>query len=784
MAQPTDNLLTGRWQIPLALVAAIAGSVALYRLIPSAPDVDFDALMADVAVLENSGDTLAAADAVANLLEMDPPLPPAQRAELHDRLADLVFQAERGAAEHSKQNIDRLRDHDRAARDLGWPATPQAALRDAYASLWLGQEEAALRGLRSVLEQELPVDDRRAAMREVADLLDRKPEARQERQHVLNMMLADENLSSGYLWWALRRAVRDRLDEGDTVQAERLLERHADRLSSSNLRGYLDYLRAWVKLYEGRPEEAAPLAHWVDQWLGEAASDHRDLDRFGHLPSLNRWLMGRVNLALQRPQDALEEFDAALDYKPEHDLYVAATVGRGLALGALDRHAAALDAFRSAVERLRAGKGRKRHAIAEFQQALLQLFEQRRALGDFASALEYLGLAAELTPEDDRARQLELYEGLGQAYAEAASRVDDPERQREYHEQAGRNLERAAERVAYDEPHLAALLWAAASEYDQAGRIGGVRRMLKQFVSGRSDDPRMPQALLQLGRAHEAYGELNDARELYERLIDDYPRLEEATRAKVLMAGILLSMGPEKYAEAERILADLLTAGDVAPDAAMFRDALLTLCELLYYQGRYAEAIGRLEDLLKLYPHDPEHFRSRFMLADAYRRSAYALRETAREGGSPAAERESDSRFRAATDLYGELLADLEKIPALDQAQRLYTRLALFYRADCLFELNTPETLQDALTAYRNAAARYDGEPAALTAQVQIANVFLRLGNVTEAARAVERARWLVRTIPRESYTPLYGGSPDEWERFISVVMSSALFRDVFSGAP
>jgi tetratricopeptide (TPR) repeat protein len=212
----------------------------------------------------------------------------------------------------------------------------------------------------------------------------------------------------------------------------------------------------------------------------------------------------------------------------------------------------------------------------------------------------------------------------------------------------------------------------------------------------------------------------------------------------------------------------------------VYRDALLALCELTYHEGRYGDAIGRLQDFLTLYPDDAETSRARFTLADAHRRSAYALRD---DSVNTATAAEGKQRFQQAAELYQALLRDLDAAGESDPVRALYARLALFYQADCLFELNEPETLAAALAAYRSAAARYDGQPAALTAQVQIANVSLRLGQLSDAARALERARWLLRSIPAAAFTACNGGDRATWERFLTVVSSSDLFQAMFASA-
>ncbi|MEW6199611.1 MAG: tetratricopeptide repeat protein [Planctomycetota bacterium] len=782
--KPIGELFRGRWQIPLALLAAVVAALALSRLVPARPPPNFDALLADVDVLQRAGDTVGAADAVANLLELSPAPSPAQRAALHDRLAELIYLTERNQIVHSPVNARQLLEHDRAARDLGLVERPSALIWRAFAYQWLGEEEAALRTFRAALEGGLPAEERRVALRELVDLLERRPEAADERRQTLIHLLSDESVSAGYLWWGLHRAVRDALDEQDAAQARVLVDKYGDRLKTSDLKGYHEYLSALILLHEGRPGEATPLVRWIDEWLQVGTTSHPELDPFGHLPSLNRWLMGRIHLAEDRPQAALSCFDEVLDLHPGRELELAAGIGRGLALAALSRSDAALEAFRAAAEEAHKMGFRRRAALALLQRALLDLCERTRT-ADSDAALAYMALAADVTPDDASPGRLDLLERLAQGYVNAAAGTADPARRQLLHEAAGRRFEQAADLVNFDEPRLAELLWASAEAYDRAGRPADMQRMLERFVVGRSDHPRMPQAMLQLGRAHEAHGDLFAALRWYARVSETYPRLEEASRALVLSAGAFVSLGADYYANAEQTLVALLTNDAISPSAAVYRDALLALCDLLYYRGRYAAAISRLEDFLRLYPDDPEYLRVRFTLANAHRRSAYALRDATPPDVPPArAAAESEDRFRRAAELFAAVLQELDTAGGTDAALGVYARLALFYRGDCLFELNRPDTLQAALAAYRNAAARYDGQPPALAAQVQIANVLLRQGDVTEAARVVERARWLLRGMPAQAFAERRGGSRADWEQFLTVISSTPPFRDAFGGSP
>lgn len=776
------ELLAGRWQIPLALVAAAAVGFALYRARPQPPQVDLQTVLTDLTVLEETSGVTAAANAAANLLELKPPLPPEQRAALHDRVAELLFRAERDQATHRAENARRLLEHDRAAQALGAPTAPEKLLRAALARQWLGENDAASAGLQAALAAGLRAKDRWAARRALVELLVGDPV---QRTAVLEDVLREDDVSAAQQWWALHTAVSDALAGDNPARARELLTAYGDGLKNSDLKGYLDYLWACVALHEGRPEEAAPMMRWVDTWLKRGRRASQELDGLAHLPSLNSWLAGRIALAQSQPADALAAFDEALEFHPGPELRISVHAGRGLALAALERHPEALTAFQVAVDEARRAPARHQRALAELQQAVTRLAFAQQSARNRPATLDYLTLAAALTPDTEPERQLELFEQLGREYQAAAVAESDPDARRRDCGQAGHYLERAAQRARFDETRLAALLWNAANEYDRAGRVHDMQRMLRQFIAGRTNHPAMPRAVLQMARAYDMFGDVDGALTWYQRVIDEYPRLEEAARAKVLRAGVLVSLGAEHFPAAEQTLTNLLADGSVAPSAAVYRDALLALCELVYHQERFAEAIGRLQDFLALYPEDPEQYRARFMLADAHRRSAYVLRDQPPAGEpSLAVAAESRQRFRRAADLFDELLSDLGTVARPDAALRLYARLALFYRGDCLFELNEPDTLQAALAVYRAAAARYDTEPAALTAQVQAANTLLRLGDVTEAARAVERARWLLRSIPAEAFTRLNGGSRAEWEQFLSVLSSSDLFQTVFAARP
>jgi len=777
-------ILAGRWQIPLALCAVIVAGIALHSLKPPARTVPFDALLADILVLTERGHFLDAANATANLLESRPPLPREQRGVLHQTLAEIIYRQELLRGSPNEHNARLLLEHQEAALACGQRLDSHAALRAAQAREWLGETRAAVEAYRSVLSQSPPAPERQTALQALVRLLEGQPEAAEERRGYIQILLDEPGVPPGYLWWALQHALQDALDQGGIARARDLLTEHGARFQRSDLRGYYDYLWALLHVHAEEMEQAEPLLDRVDQWLADTGSVDPAIDQAGYLPAMTRWLRGCVHLADDRPQVALDWFEQAAALQAHGDMLVKTAVGRARALALLERHEAARAVV---VEALRALAGKTPPATVGRQRlrdTLAVLARARHDAGDYDNALAYLALVLELTPPQAGALRLEVLEWFGRENQTAAEAATDRERQQALHAAAGQAYAQAAELARLDERRRAGLLWSGAEQFDRAGLAAEARRVLLQFIEGQSADQRLPQALLRLGQSYAADGQLAEALREYRRLIESYPSLEESWRGRLLMADCLVASGEAHFAEAESILLHILESGQVAPEATVFRDALFALCDLLYQQEQFARAISHMEDFLVFYPADPECRRIRFMLADAYRRSAARLRDAAAAGAEALGRQTGSARLRRAAELFGEYLQSGGEAGEGAPGQDVYERLALFHRGDCLYELDEPEALDEALACYREAAARYQREPAALTAQVQIANVYLRQGKLIEAARAVERARWLLGNIPDQAFAACAEGTDRAfWERYLEALRTSPLFGAAFGPA-
>ena len=160
----------------------------------------------------------------------------------------------------------------------------------------------------------------------------------------------------------------------------------------------------------------------------------------------------------------------------------------------------------------------------------------------------------------------------------------------------------------------------------------------------------------------------------------------------------------------------------VDPSAEEFRQSLFELAQLYYRTGRYEEAVARLEELTQRYPHEDRMPQLVFLMADSYRKSAQLLdvrvasaavgaggvqggKEGAELAEAAAARRERLSKARGLYDRAIELYAAAKPTSDLD---KLYQKLAYFYRADCMYDLGN---YQEAITLYDAAAFKYQNDP-------------------------------------------------------------------------
>ncbi|HEU4752727.1 MAG TPA: tetratricopeptide repeat protein, partial [Armatimonadota bacterium] len=354
-------------------------------------------------------------------------------------------------------------------------------------------------------------------------------------------------------------------------------------------------------------------------------------------------------------------------------------------------------------------------------------------------------------------------------------------------------------------------LWRGVELYDRAGDLQRMISALELFAAERPEDPLTPDALLRLGKAYQASGNYDKAIASYQRNQFRYPNTLAASKSAVPLAQAYVAKGPDHYAKAESVLMGVIDNNPlITPEAAEFKQALFELAQLYYRTNRYEEAVAKLEELTAWYPREERMGELVFLMGDSYRKSASLLvvpgppaaakpvRKVEASTGATAygaaavqpkatkpatrplemdpmevaaAKRDRLARARA---LFDRTIEIYQRNPPYTELDKLYCKLAHFYRADCVFDLGGYD---ESIKLYDMAAFRYQDDPSALAAYVQIVNAYCALGKTAEAKTANERAKWLLRRMPPDAFKGGGFTMPKEyWDKWLQWTASAGLW--------
>jgi len=131
-------------------------------------------------------------------------------------------------------------------------------------------------------------------------------------------------------------------------------------------------------------------------------------------------------------------------------------------------------------------------------------------------------------------------------------------------------------------------------------------------------------------------------------------------------------------------------------------------------------------------------------------------------------------RLENARKLFDRCVEIYRRSPPAGETDKLFCKLAYFYRADCVFDLGN---FEESIKLYDNAAFRYQDDPSALAAYVQIVNAYCALGKTAEAKTANERAKWLLRRMPPDSFANGGFTMPREyWDKWLEWTSAAGLW--------
>lgn len=446
--------------------------------------------------------------------------------------------------------------------------------------------------------------------------------------------------------------------------------------------------------------------------------------------------------------------------------------------------------------------------LPEAQRRLTEIVAQLTGQGEYDSAIALATILPPIVPE------VETLQLRAQAHAAAAheyrskaakesylqSGIDLAEA-RDHERLAGADYARLAE-LRFITKHYEDDLWNSAASYlagqAYAAAAKYFREILRQEIRFRR-----PEVLVGLGESLLALGQAEQAVEVLDRCLDEFPKHPASYRARLFAAYAESEIG--RLAEAKKKLNDNLYGFSLTPESAEWRDSLFALGRLLMREGSELETRSRLEgvdsqdplevqkglvvleqahasfeeaakvltEAVRRFPQSPDTVLARYRIAEAHRHAAKWPRKklsiTTIETTRVLLNRQIQQELGLALEEYGRLLAQLDQEQTTQQRnpmELLLVRNCYFERADVLFDLGRYE---EALTAYSAASNRYQAEPEALEAYVQIAACYRRLDKPAEARGTLEQARVVLKRIRADAnFTRTTRYDREEWSTLLA----------------
>lgn len=343
-------------------------------------------------------------------------------------------------------------------------------------------------------------------------------------------------------------------------------------------------------------------------------------------------------------------------------------------------------------------------------------------------------------------------------------------------------------------------LWKSAENFRRGQDYERAVRYFTQFLDTQNRAGRPP-ALTALGESILALHEPERALPYLTECIQTFPRDPHSYRARVIAAQAQQELG--NLGQARALLEANLEHETLSPRSIEWRESLFALGELLYLEGiqletqsrlqgvdnegsasrnsaiRYLEsaqksfhdAIVRLDEAVQRDPNAHQVIEASYRIAEAHRRAAKLPRRILDSDTivTPKTIEELNYELNAAEEDYRELigiLIDKQEQSELSETEKRILRNCYFARADALYDMDRYE---EAIVAYSNATNRYQEEPEALEAYVQIANCHRRQNRAAEARGTVEQAKVILQRIRADAdflQTTRY--NRDKWGEYLN----------------
>jgi tetratricopeptide (TPR) repeat protein len=783
--------IAGKWQVPLLLISAIALAGSLYKLRPPATAMSLSDAADYLNTLVDGGMYDRALEIAEALLQRHAEAE-AELGPIHLVLARSRYgEAERLGSRTETVGKQIVADYQRAG-SLGEAFKPIDLVQLGHALEWMGRFGSAVSVYQKALDQGVdepfPLRRRTIELSRDHELVDAV-----ELNDLLGAFLSDlPDHRLDLRLWAIEEKLfalegMNRLEEGAT-----LLARHNEQFQGSDLRDRFEYLEALLLHKSGYYDEAEIRLRTILN----RAEPHSDVR------AMVGWLLGRVVMyddGPKRPQEAITFFTEVLRHDAAGPYGMASRIGLAESLTMLHRYEEAALEYEVVIGDLPDQPNNRLVHADSLRASLGVAAEQARQEGMLEAAVSFARLAVSLIDDDDVEQAtftLQQLARMQELLAEDLLRRAELRRDEEpgdptisdwsylaralLSEAASVYGEMARINVLHDR-RAAEASWLAAELAARAGELERAAQLFQAFIHERPSNALVPRGLIRIGRLRQAQGKLEAAIEAFQQCYRQFPRSMDGASALIPLAECYLAKGSDGFDLAEKTLRIVLEESEVfTPDAPEFADALFLLGEARVRKGDLEKAIAALEEALARYPEDRRGWRARYLLADAYRQSALALKNEATTARTTAEiERlrgALDQRLAEARLRFREVISEFEaRDPSvLTRLERLYLRHAYLFEADCYFETRD---YRRALRLYEEAAGLYRDHPSGLAAYVRIIHCHVFLGQSAEARAALSRALVVADTVPEEAFDQSV--SPEsraDWKRYFNWLGSSDLF--------
>ncbi|MGN6367025.1 MAG: tetratricopeptide repeat protein [Phycisphaerae bacterium] len=769
------------WQVPLLLAGLGAFGFGLRALVKAYKPVPFTTQEAGLNGLLGEGkfnEAIEAINRLGNYYKQK-----WQQATLQRIAGDAFYLAQKAQPAFVRENYQHVQDHYENAVKLGY--VPDATVNERWgeAELALGDANQALEKLQAAI-----VADPKKLPAHVHDLVSAYAAAGNMTKALGNLndlLKQGKELPIDDRVWALCRKIELAMDQGTGgPELEQAVEEARAALPEIPERDPNGRVLLWIgrgeyqagKMEEAKRDLAAARKQFVARnlddaraalLLGKIAEAGNDFETAGRLfqdvvtqdIGTSVWPAARLGRAEVLAMKNTPDEEMAADYR-----FVIRTLQESKEAPTID------DASDSGSHRTP-----EMVSIDQVRGSLLAQYQRYADADRLRDALMFLSLQKEIkepetaatvyrlasTKERLAGEVLKEVEGAAAEKTQAAKRAEGVR----LLIAAANDYQRHALLTTMDDATSGDSLWHAAKLYDQAGQTEKSIALYEKFTEERPRDPRTPEGLLNMGMLYQSVGKLEPAIGIYKRNIKENPRTPAAYTSAVNLAKCYMVLGTgagkeENFAGAEKSLLSLVQDNsDLLPTANEFRMSLFTLGELYYQNGKWADAILRLEEMVARYPNDPELLSSLFMLAESYRNSAAEIGEAVRK--NPGIEhREAllqarSERLSRAAALFTRVISALDNggavrgdgtAPATLQEQ--YLLASYMERAECYFNRGEYSA---AIQLYDQTATRFPQNRVAVEAYVQIVNAYNAMNEKRQAEAAAERAQWILKRIPDEA---------------------------------